>query len=335
MTSSEIQQYVYDFLYDKGLPHKSIVAVMGNITGESSWSPDLIEVGSGVGYGLCQWSYSRRTQLEAYGTDLQHQCEFLWSELTGENTGTTGADLQWINPPSSSVTGGISFSCSLSQFRSGSDSVEFLTSAFCYCWERPAPATNHLTSTRIPSALSFNSSMSYGGTGGGDTGGGDTGGGDTGGGDTGGGTGGGDTYGDDYFEKYEEYFDKYDDLSEVYKKLLETPYIMKQLSDDYIIFLKTLNFGDHVHMKATFNHNKRQVGKNFLGNKLTFDNKEYKIEDVRNDGDIILSNGGNSCFNYVNPALLYQTDEEQAETKDNNVDKIKQHKIDEKPVTPI
>lgn len=166
MTTQEIQQYVYDFLYDKGLPHKTIVAVMGNISAESEWDANLIEVGSGVGFGLCQWSYTRRTQLEAYGTDIEHQCEFLWSELTGENTSATGADYQWINPPSSTVTGGTSFSCSIEQFRAGTDTVEFLTTAFCYCWERPAPATNHLTTTRIPAALEFNTSMSYQGSGG-------------------------------------------------------------------------------------------------------------------------------------------------------------------------
>lgn len=168
MTSDEIKQYVYDFLYDKGLPHKAIVAVMGNITAESDWNPNLIEVGSGVGFGLCQWSYTRRNQLEAYGTDIEHQCEFLWSELTGENTSSTGADYQWINPPSSSVTGGESFSCSIEQFKQGNDTVEFLTTAFCYCWERPAPATNHLSTIRIPSALDFNSSMTYNGSGGSD-----------------------------------------------------------------------------------------------------------------------------------------------------------------------
>lgn len=171
MTAQEIQQYVYDFLYDKGLPHQSIIATMGNITGESSWDVNMIEVGSGVGFGLCQWSYSRRTQLENYGTDLYYQCEFMWSELTGENTAVTGAELQWINPPSSAVTGGESFSCQLTDFMQGNGSVEFLTTAWCYCWERPAYETNHLSTIRIPSALDFNSSMTYQGSGSGGNGG--------------------------------------------------------------------------------------------------------------------------------------------------------------------
>lgn len=421
MTAQEIQQFVYDFLYDKGLPHKAIVAVMGNITGESSWSPDLIEVGSGVGYGLCQWSYSRRTQLEAYGTDLQHQCDFLWSELTGENTSTTGADPQWINPPSSTVTGGESFSCSISQFRSASDTVEFLTKAFCYCWERPAPETNHLESTRIPSALDFESSMSYQGGGGTDPDYGaqvenavqwminiandDTHGYDqdnrwspdydcssfvisgyeqagillkTNGAtytgdlkqvalDTGfhvvdwgndptklvrgdiilnevhhvccyigdgqivqasanenGGAHGGET-GDQtgteiYIRDFYVYSSGWDcvlrfhdgatgggnnpQAGEVWNKIIATPYKVNQLSAEQTTFLKTLALNSTVKMKFTYNHNKRQIGQNYLGNKLTFDIKEYKIKDVKNDGYIIISYGGSVYYKYVNPKYI-------------------------------
>lgn len=167
MTQAEIQQYVYDFLYDKGLPHITICAVMGNITAESSWNVDAIENGTGIGFGLCQWSFSRRTQIEAYGTSLKHQCEFLWSELTGQNRNVTGADYQWISNPHDSVDNGEGFYCSNANFLSGNGSIEFLTKAFCYCWERPAYSTNHLESTRIPSAISFRNTMSYNGTGGG------------------------------------------------------------------------------------------------------------------------------------------------------------------------
>lgn len=167
MTQAEIQQFVYDFLYDKGLPHVTICAVMGNITGESSWDVDAIEHGNSIGFGLCQWSFGRRDALEAYGTSLLHQCNFLWSELTGQNTSTTGANFQWIANPADSVDNGEGFYCSNGDFLNGSGTLEFLTKAFCYCWERPAYATNHLTDTRIPSAESFYASMSYNGEGGG------------------------------------------------------------------------------------------------------------------------------------------------------------------------
>lgn len=165
MTKSEIQQYVYDFLTDKGLPHVSICALMGNITAESGWDVDAIEYGNNIGFGLCQWSFGRRDQLEAYGTTLYHQCEFLWSELTGENTNVTGADYQWISNPSDSVDNGEGFTFSNADFLSGNGDIATLTKAFCYCWERPAYSTNHLTSTRIPSALLFSTTMSYNGSG--------------------------------------------------------------------------------------------------------------------------------------------------------------------------
>lgn len=168
MTKAEIQQYFYDFMYDKGLPHVTICAIMGNITGESGWNPDAIENGNSIGFGLCQWSFSRRTQLEAYGTSLQHQCEFLWSELTGQNTSVTGASYQWIANPADSVDNGEGFRFSNADFLNGNGDLATLTKAFCYCWERPAYATNHLSSTRIPSAEEFFDSMVYGGSGGGD-----------------------------------------------------------------------------------------------------------------------------------------------------------------------
>lgn len=166
MTKAEIQQYFYDFMYNKGLPHVTICAIMGNITAESGWRPDAIENGNSIGFGLCQWSFGRRTQLETYGTTLYHQCEFLWSELTGQNRAVTGADYQWISNPSDSVDNGEGFTFSNADFLNGNGDLGTLTKAFCYCWERPAYATNHLTETRIPSAETFFDTMVYGGSGG-------------------------------------------------------------------------------------------------------------------------------------------------------------------------
>lgn len=162
MTSAEIQNYFYEFFIGKGLPHITVCAIMGNITAESGWNPDAIEHGSGIGFGLCQWSFGRRDQLEAYGTDLEHQCEFLWSELTGQNLSVTGASYQWFPDPADSVDGGEGFYFGNENFRIGNGTIEELTKAFCYCWERPAYETNHLNSTRIPSARTFYETMGGG-----------------------------------------------------------------------------------------------------------------------------------------------------------------------------
>jgi hypothetical protein len=78
-------------------------------------------------------------------------------------------------------------------------------------------------------------------------------------------------------------------------------------------------------MKFTFDHSKRYIGKNFVGKKLTFDNKEHIIKDVKSDGLMVLSYGGSVCYNYLNPKYIYQDDIEKQQTKAINVAKIKAH----------
>lgn len=129
-----IEQTVWNFLKEKGLPERSIAAVMGNIYAESGFNENAIEKGSGVGFGLCQWSYERRKQLERYGTTISHQMNFLWAELSG-NIGNTGASFQWINK---------SKYLSHNEFMSGSGNIADLTAAMCFCWERPLESSAHL-----------------------------------------------------------------------------------------------------------------------------------------------------------------------------------------------
>lgn len=162
MTIHETQQFVYNFFYEKKIPHNTIVAIMGNIQGENAvWDISGIEVGGYDGFGLCQWTFNRKTQLLSYGTTLKHQCEFLYSELTGKNLNETKAAFQWISNPSSAVDGGESFECTNKRFLQGKDDIDFLTKAFCYCWERPAYETNHLISIRIPYANTFDETFQY------------------------------------------------------------------------------------------------------------------------------------------------------------------------------
>lgn len=122
------------FLKAKGLPEKSIAAAMGNIEAESEFNENLIEAGNGIGFGLCQWSFERRTKLEAYGKSLNHQLNFMWAELSGK-VGNTGASLEWINK------GGY---LSHDKFMKGQGSISDLTKAMCFCWERPNAALAHL-----------------------------------------------------------------------------------------------------------------------------------------------------------------------------------------------
>lgn len=404
-----LQQRFWDFCKSKGMNEKAISGAMGNISAECSWNLNLIEVGNGVGFGLFQWSYTRRTQLEAYGTDETHQFNFFWSELSGENLSTTGAEKQWID----------AHNYTYSNYSSGTYSPTDSASAFCWCFERPAADTAHESLRQSESEL-FYTQFSGGGssddsdkvenavkwmidiandnthgydqtnrwgpdydcssfvisgfeqagiklktngatyTGNmkavclslgfktvdwqndssklvrgdillnevhhacvyigngqivqasqnelGTTTGGQT----------------GDQTGKEiYIRDYYVYSSGWDcvlrygngsvtppdnppsgTVGEVYKKIEATSYNVKQLSTEQITYLKTLSFNDKVKMKFTFNHNKRQIGKNYLGNKLTFDNKEYKIKDVLSNGYVILTNGENVCYKYLNPVYI-------------------------------
>ncbi|MFT8350024.1 phage protein [Clostridium saccharoperbutylacetonicum] len=127
---STIQEQVWGFLRNKGLPEKSCAAIMGNIEQESSFDPTEIEAGNNIGFGLFQWSYDRRIALEAYGTDLNHQLNFFWSELTGQDMASTGATLQWQQSNQDNNT------IKQNDFINGNGNVDALTIAFCVCWER-------------------------------------------------------------------------------------------------------------------------------------------------------------------------------------------------------
>ena len=122
-----IEEDTWKFLRGKNLPEKSTAAVMGNIYAESSFDPSEIESGGGGGFGLIQWTGGRRSQLESYGTDLTHQFNFLWAELTGD-TGSTGASFQWTDR---------SGYLTHDNFMSGNGSINDLTAAMCFCFERP------------------------------------------------------------------------------------------------------------------------------------------------------------------------------------------------------
>lgn len=83
------QEKVWWAVIDAGYSKEAAAGVLGNIEAESGFDPDVIEGGTGIGFGLCQWSYGRRTQLESYaaskGMDPGNenvQIEFLIGEIT-------------------------------------------------------------------------------------------------------------------------------------------------------------------------------------------------------------------------------------------------------------
>lgn len=108
IAGNSITEKTWNYLITSGVPPIAAAGIMGNIQAESGFNPAIIEGGSGVGFGLCQWSYDRRAALENYAaskskspSDLQIQLEFLVSELTPGhfNAYHTGEDsyTKWYN----------------------------------------------------------------------------------------------------------------------------------------------------------------------------------------------------------------------------------------------
>ena len=84
-----IQEKVWSAVVNAGYSEEAAAGVLGNIEAESGYDPSIIEGGTGIGFGLCQWSYGRRTNLEAYAqskgvdpSDINTQIEYLIGEIT-------------------------------------------------------------------------------------------------------------------------------------------------------------------------------------------------------------------------------------------------------------
>ena len=80
---------IWNFLKYKGLNDAQAAGVLSNIKIESAstFSPGIEEFGNSIGYGIIQWSFGRRTDLENAAkkagvkvNDMQFQLEFLWDE---------------------------------------------------------------------------------------------------------------------------------------------------------------------------------------------------------------------------------------------------------------
>ena len=90
--ADDVKSNVWNFLSSKELSAQQIAGLMGNLAHESGdyeLNTSAIEGGSGIGYGLAQWSFGRKDKLFAYAqqnnkdpSDLALQLDYLWLELT-------------------------------------------------------------------------------------------------------------------------------------------------------------------------------------------------------------------------------------------------------------
>ena len=121
---------IYYYLTDNGIPHIQTCAIMGNLYQESRLDENCIE-SNGIGFGLVQWSFERRTQLfeeleDPY--DLYQQLDFLIKEL----------DVQWTR--------------GYKDIFDNTDNIEEATIAFCNGFER---AGIPMMDTRIRQAIYY------------------------------------------------------------------------------------------------------------------------------------------------------------------------------------
>lgn len=87
LTDNPTLKQIFQLLINGGMNAVQAAAVMGNMYAESSFISDRHEVGNDIGYGLVQWSFGRRTNLENFAkqkgvpaSDVTMQIEFLFKE---------------------------------------------------------------------------------------------------------------------------------------------------------------------------------------------------------------------------------------------------------------
>ncbi len=136
LLGNTVEENIWYALREAGYNEYQAAGALGNIFAESSFDPGAIEKENGVGFGLCQWSYDRREQLESYAlskgvpaSDVATQLEFLISELTPGGVGAAAryTDYQWI-----------SYNGYSADTWENATSPEEAALAFCWSFERPA-----------------------------------------------------------------------------------------------------------------------------------------------------------------------------------------------------
>lgn len=90
------EKKIYDFLKGKGLSDDQTSAIMGNFYQESKLDPTAENESTGA-YGIAQWAFDRKAELEKYAkgkgkdkSDLDTQLDFLWQEMSGSEKGNLG-----------------------------------------------------------------------------------------------------------------------------------------------------------------------------------------------------------------------------------------------------
>ena len=142
-----VEEKVWVALKNLGVSDAAAAGAMGNLSYESGGHgkhkiiTEAVEGGTGIGIGMCQWSFGRRTQIENYAKsqgkswkDENIQIEFLIAELTGKGKASSYADYQFMTKS----YGGVTYSAdSWRNTKDGKSNVEYATRSFAATFERP------------------------------------------------------------------------------------------------------------------------------------------------------------------------------------------------------
>lgn len=138
-----------------GFSDEAVAGAVGNLAYESGGLNASAVESNGVGIGLAQWSYDRRTALEAYAAskktswnDENIQIEFLITEITGSGAAKDYAEEQFMDKSYKGKT----YNKETWEY---SSSVDEATIAFCVSWERPADPEYSLTKTPYKSRIQY------------------------------------------------------------------------------------------------------------------------------------------------------------------------------------
>ena len=130
-----IEYKVWTSLRAAGYSEITVAGTMGNIYAESGFDPSVVEHGNGIGFGLIQWSYNRRTAIENYAAEqgkdvnsVELQIEWLLKECDPNDSAYA-----WMN--SSKSYDGKSWT--YDEWKNATD-IESAVRAFMFCFERPA-----------------------------------------------------------------------------------------------------------------------------------------------------------------------------------------------------
>ena len=155
-TGNTVQEQTWTFFTSAGFSKELTAGIMGNIERESAgtWDPMIVEYGNNIGFGLFQWSFTRRTAIEAWlpanGYELssvEGQLKFLCYEME-QPYYVTQIGVEMRNY-------GLSVGNDIwSSFKAITD-IKGATFVFCWAMEDPAPEPKAAMSVRQASAQKF------------------------------------------------------------------------------------------------------------------------------------------------------------------------------------